>query len=133
MEFDYYHSGTDEEFEQYFKFVRQVAEEDFELCEKAQENLERGVYGEGILNPVKENGVAFYQQKVRQAVRQQHALEKAEAEDKKADIIALNTDPREDPKALRTVSFVMKDARVWKQDGNAVGMVQVDHQDAFSW
>ena len=43
--------------------------EDFELCEKAQENLERGIYGEGILNPVKENGVAFYQQRVRGLVR----------------------------------------------------------------
>jgi hypothetical protein len=49
MEFDYYHAGTDEEFERYFQFVRQVALEDFELCEKAQKNLESGVYGEGIL------------------------------------------------------------------------------------
>lgn len=93
MEFDYYHSGTDKEFEEsvyplyffrlfsthtmvplpthnrYYKFVRQVAIEDFELCEIAQSNLERGVYGEGILNPEKENGVAFYQQRVRKAVR----------------------------------------------------------------
>ena len=76
MEFDYYHAGTDEEFGEYFKFVRQVAIEDFELCEKAQENLERGVYGEGILNPVKENGVQFYQQRVKELVYQQHALEK---------------------------------------------------------
>lgn len=80
MEFDYYHSGTDDEFEEYYKFVRQVAIEDFELCEKAQENLERGVYGEGILNPVKENGVAFYQQRVRKAVREQYAREKMERE-----------------------------------------------------
>lgn len=58
MEFDYYHKGTDEEFEEYFKFVRQVALEDYELCEKAQGNLEKGVYSEGILNPVKETGVA---------------------------------------------------------------------------
>ena len=58
MEFDYYHEETGEKFEQYFKFVRQVAMEDFELCEKAQENLEKGVYSEGILNPIKENGVA---------------------------------------------------------------------------
>lgn len=81
MEFDYYHEGTDEEFEEYFKFVRQVAIEDFELCEKAQENLERGVYGEGILNPVKENGVSFYQQRVKELVYKQHAIEKA-AKDK---------------------------------------------------
>ena len=63
MEFDYYHEETGEKFEQYFKFVRQVAMEDFELCEKAQENLEKGVYSEGILNPIKENGVACTSQK----------------------------------------------------------------------
>lgn len=80
MEFDYYHSGTDGEFEEYFKFVRQVALEDFELCEKAQENLERGVYGEGILNPKKENGVAFYQQRVRKAVRTLFEKEKKDRE-----------------------------------------------------
>jgi hypothetical protein len=80
MEFDYYHSGTDEEFEEYFKFVRQVALEDFELCEKAQENLQRGVYGEGILNPKKENGVAFYQQRVRKSVRELFEKEKRERE-----------------------------------------------------
>lgn len=77
MEFEYYHSGTDEVFEEYFNFVRQVAIEDFELCEKAQENLERGVYGEGILNPVKENGVQFYQQRVKELVYKQHASEKS--------------------------------------------------------
>ena len=76
MEFDYYHQGTDEEFDEYFKFVRQVAMEDFELCEKAQENLEKGIYTQGILNPLKENGVAYYQQKVRELVRQQYAKEK---------------------------------------------------------
>lgn len=58
MEFDYYHKETGDKFEEYFKFVRQVAMEDYELCEKAQENLEKGVYSEGILNPVKETGVA---------------------------------------------------------------------------
>ena len=40
-----------------------------------------------------------------------------------ADVIALDTDPRLDPGALRKVSFVMKDAKVWKQDGAAIGMV----------
>jgi hypothetical protein len=58
MEFDYYHEGTDEEFEKYFNFVRQVAIEDFELCEGAQRNLEAGVYCQGVLNPEKERGVA---------------------------------------------------------------------------
>jgi hypothetical protein len=58
MEFDYYHLAEGERFEEYFKFVRQVAMEDYELCEKAQDNLARGVYHEGILNPEKENGVS---------------------------------------------------------------------------
>ncbi|KAK7520339.1 uncharacterized protein IWZ02DRAFT_518823 [Phyllosticta citriasiana] len=40
----------------------------------------------------------------------------------RADIIALDADPREDKQALRKVSFVMKDAKVWKKDGLAVGM-----------
>ena len=58
MEFDYYHMETGDKFEEYFKFVRQVAMEDYELCEKAQDNLTRGIYSEGILNPEKENGVS---------------------------------------------------------------------------
>jgi hypothetical protein len=61
MEFDYYHTESGDIFEEYFRFVRQVAIEDFELCEKAQENLEKGVYTEGILNPVKETGVVCKQ------------------------------------------------------------------------
>jgi imidazolonepropionase-like amidohydrolase len=40
-----------------------------------------------------------------------------------ADIIALETDPRLDKAALRKVDFVMKDAKIWKQDGNAIGMI----------
>lgn len=40
-----------------------------------------------------------------------------------ADIIGLEADPRKDVGAFRKVSFVMKDAKVWKQDGAAVGMV----------
>lgn len=58
MEFDYYHVEEGEKFDDYYKFVRQVALEDFELCEKAQANLEKGIYHEGILNPEKESGVA---------------------------------------------------------------------------
>ena len=58
MEFDYFHMESGNKFEEYYKFVRQVAVEDFELCEKAQGNLENGIYSEGILNPSKETGVA---------------------------------------------------------------------------
>ena len=41
-----------------YKFVRQVAIEDYELCENAQYNLEKGIYAEGVLNTHKETGVA---------------------------------------------------------------------------
>ncbi|KNG90176.1 hypothetical protein ANOM_001386 [Aspergillus nomiae NRRL 13137] len=75
MEFDYYHMESGEKFKEYYKFVRQVAMEDYELCEKAQDNLGRGVYSEGILNPEKENGVSFYQDRVFELVCQQHAAD----------------------------------------------------------
>lgn len=58
MEFDYYNEVTGEKFKEYYKFVRQVANEDFDLCELAQTNLEKGVYTEGCLNPERENGVS---------------------------------------------------------------------------
>ncbi|KAM3442913.1 hypothetical protein NHJ13734_002151 [Beauveria thailandica] len=41
----------------------------------------------------------------------------------RADIIALDTDPRIDKKAFRKVSFVMKDAHVWKQNSIPVGFI----------
>lgn len=65
MEFDYFNVDAGEKFEEYYRFVRQVAQEDYELCEKAQYNLERGVYAEGVLNPVKENGVACKSSSIR--------------------------------------------------------------------
>ncbi|KAK5174797.1 uncharacterized protein LTR77_001880 [Saxophila tyrrhenica] len=40
-----------------------------------------------------------------------------------ADVVALEGDVREDVGALRRVEFVMKDGRVWKREGEAVGMV----------
>ncbi|KAF2723001.1 hypothetical protein K431DRAFT_311394 [Polychaeton citri CBS 116435] len=76
MEFDYFNVDEGEKFEEYYKFVRQVAIEDFELCEKAQYNLERGIYAEGILNPVKETGVAYYQQRVLELCIERHQSEK---------------------------------------------------------
>ena len=40
-----------------------------------------------------------------------------------ADVVGLAEDPRESEGAFRKVDFVMKDGRVWKRDGEAVGMV----------
>ena len=48
-------------------------------------------------------------------------------EGNRADIIALDSDPRENKHALRKVSFVMKDGRVWKKGGVAVDMIENDH------
>ncbi|KAJ4294515.1 hypothetical protein N0V90_008206 [Kalmusia sp. IMI 367209] len=78
MEFDYYHLESGDKFDEYYKFVRQVAMEDYELCEKAQENLEKGIYSEGILNPEKETGVAYYQQQVLDLVCAQHETDMEE-------------------------------------------------------
>ncbi|KAK0751794.1 hypothetical protein B0T18DRAFT_387873 [Schizothecium vesticola] len=38
----------------------------------------------------------------------------------RADVVALDADPRVDKRALRKVSFVMKDGETWKRDGRAV-------------
>lgn len=96
MEFDYYHNGTEEEFEEYYKFVRQVALEDFELCERAQANLGTGVYGEGILNPRKEGGVVFYQGRVREEVYKQWGVEKVREErEKEGKLMELEQGERE--------------------------------------
>ncbi|RVX66485.1 hypothetical protein B0A52_09769 [Exophiala mesophila] len=81
MEFDYYFDdgkGGTEGFEDYYKFVRKVALEDFELCEVAQENLWRGVYSQGVLNQVKESGVLHYQQLTRKMVVEKFKEEEAE-------------------------------------------------------
>jgi imidazolonepropionase-like amidohydrolase len=40
-----------------------------------------------------------------------------------ADIIALDGDPRKHMSALRQVDFVMKDGKIWKENGKAVNMV----------
>lgn len=41
----------------------------------------------------------------------------------RADIIALGASPFKDKSALRDIRFVMKDAKIWKLDGKAIGMV----------
>lgn len=82
IEFDYYHQepADSDQFATYFQFVRRVALEDYELCEKAQENLENGVYAQGVLNPEKEGGVIHYQGLVRKAVVGQFWREERERE-----------------------------------------------------
>jgi phenylpropionate dioxygenase-like ring-hydroxylating dioxygenase large terminal subunit len=59
MEFDYYHEHPEGSpvFEEWYRFTRNVALEDIELCEKSQANHNVGIYNSGFLNPEKENGV----------------------------------------------------------------------------
>ncbi|RDW57833.1 hypothetical protein BP5796_12634 [Coleophoma crateriformis] len=78
MEFDYYHTSPvgSEEFEKYYKFTRTVALEDLALCTRAQENLNIGIYTEGVLNPNKENGVAYYQGRVLEMCSAQYEEER---------------------------------------------------------
>ncbi|KIW14606.1 hypothetical protein PV08_07390 [Exophiala spinifera] len=76
MEYDYYHELTGEKFEDYYRFVREVADEDHQLCEFTQSNLDKGIYSEGYLNPEKEVGVIHYQRQVFDMVAAQHLREK---------------------------------------------------------
>ncbi|KUJ13381.1 uncharacterized protein LY89DRAFT_709195 [Mollisia scopiformis] len=46
----------------------------------------------------------------------------------RADIIALQADPRKNTFALRKVEFVMKDGIIWKQNGKGVGLHEDDHR-----
>ena len=59
------------------------------------------------------------------------------AKGNRADIIALDTDPRADTQALRKVSFVMKDGKIWKHAGLPTGFIdQILHesgQDEPTW
>ncbi|KAI9005088.1 hypothetical protein DFJ74DRAFT_692793 [Hyaloraphidium curvatum] len=59
---------TQHDVEQFMYFMKQVGEEDYELCELANLNLERGVYSRGVLHPSAELGVIWYQSKVREVV-----------------------------------------------------------------
>jgi phenylpropionate dioxygenase-like ring-hydroxylating dioxygenase large terminal subunit len=56
--------------EEFRQFVDQITSEDINVCEAVQKNLKSGIYQDGILNPRRENGVAYYQSLVRQAVEQ---------------------------------------------------------------
>ncbi|KFA79371.1 hypothetical protein S40288_03537 [Stachybotrys chartarum IBT 40288] len=80
MEFDYYHQAPEgsDEFESYYRFTRNVALEDIELCEKTQANMNIGIYSEGILNPDKENGVAYFHSRVLELCSDQLEGEQAE-------------------------------------------------------
>jgi phenylpropionate dioxygenase-like ring-hydroxylating dioxygenase large terminal subunit len=49
-------------------FVDEITSEDINICESVQKNLEAGIYKFGILNPERENGVAYFHSLVKNAV-----------------------------------------------------------------
>ncbi|KAK2021377.1 ISP domain-containing protein [Colletotrichum zoysiae] len=65
------------EMDEFITFGKQVQTEDFDMCQQLQKNLAGKVYVTGQLNPIKEDGVIFYQQLVRQDVEAQLAREKS--------------------------------------------------------
>ncbi|TFK54568.1 ISP domain-containing protein [Heliocybe sulcata] len=79
LEYDIYQKkGVDEqEILEFIDFLKQVEQEDFDLCQATQRNLRAGVYTTGVLHPEKENGVLYYQNLVRERVLEHHELEKA--------------------------------------------------------
>ncbi|KAK5991022.1 hypothetical protein PT974_09298 [Cladobotryum mycophilum] len=48
----------------------------------------------------------------------------------RADVIALDSDPRADNEALRKVIFVMKDGKIWRRDTVPAGLIQLALEDA---
>lgn len=60
---------TDEKLIRNFRgFVDQITDEDINICESVQKNLDTGIYQKGVLHGSRENGVAYFQSLVRQAI-----------------------------------------------------------------
>ncbi len=66
--FEYFFADDAEGIEGIIKFSEEVADEDARVCEHTQRNLNAGNYQRGILSPKWEQGVAVFQQLVRDAV-----------------------------------------------------------------
>lgn len=64
------HKSCSEETKQaFYQSIRAVLAEDTELTQGSQVNYETGVWGQGELHPVKENGVLWFQEKIRRDLR----------------------------------------------------------------
>ncbi|KAF8675690.1 hypothetical protein RHS04_06619 [Rhizoctonia solani] len=78
MEYDVFKRKTVsmERLKEYMEFYEQVEEEDYLLCVATQRNLNTGIYSRGVLHPSNENGVLYYQARVKEYVEEHLALEK---------------------------------------------------------
>lgn len=59
---------TEDERVEFIKFVEKITIEDISICEQVQKNLGAGIFEQGILNPDRENGVAYFHSLVKAAV-----------------------------------------------------------------
>lgn len=69
-------SATEEAFQTVNQMYKRVMTEDKALCTAAQNNLERGVFVNGLMHPKMEKGPLFFQKLVREAVTEFHGREK---------------------------------------------------------
>lgn len=79
LQYDIYtKKGIDEATKtEFVDFLQQVEIEDYNLCQLTQQNLNEGIYSSGYLHPQKENGVLYYQNLVRDAIKKHLELENA--------------------------------------------------------
>jgi choline monooxygenase len=67
--FHFSETATEEHVTSFRAFVDQITDEDLSICELVQKNLEAGIYQQGVLNPTRENGVAYFHSLVREHVQ----------------------------------------------------------------
>ncbi|KAJ3547160.1 hypothetical protein NM208_g1659 [Fusarium decemcellulare] len=67
--------ATDDEFQEIDRFFKQVENEDKGLCNAAQRNLNAGTYTTGDLHSFNEKGVLYFQQHIREAVKEHRSAE----------------------------------------------------------
>lgn len=72
---------AEEKKKEFIDFLQLVELEDFNLCELTQKNLNQGIYSTGFLHPTKENGVLYYQNRVKDLVKEHFELEKLKGEE----------------------------------------------------
>jgi choline monooxygenase len=64
--FHFSQEADDKHISDFRAFVDQITDEDINICEQVQKNLQAGIYENGYLNPLRENGVAYFHALVRQ-------------------------------------------------------------------
>lgn len=69
--------ATDDEFDTISSLFKKVMSEDKLLCERAQANINSGVFVNGEMHPIKESGPLYFQNRCRETVREHFEREKA--------------------------------------------------------